>query len=111
MDEGSGPMGEGDVAGDLREALKRVCSVENTVFALEPQSFKLDNVRPHPSPRASQARHESVPRDETFASRNVVPQERVKQRPSSNDRISFQQSQKATKFPRRLTGPVSRPFL
>ena len=45
----------------------------------------------------TQARHESVPRDETFASRNVVPQERVKRRPSSNDRISFLQSKMAWK--------------
>src|SRR5581483_4573012 len=32
--------------------------------------------RPHPNPMASQARHESVSREGTFASRNVVPQER-----------------------------------
>jgi hypothetical protein len=32
--------------------------------------------RPHPNPVASQARHKSVSPHETFASRNVVPQER-----------------------------------
>jgi hypothetical protein len=33
-------------------------------------------VRPHPNPMASQARHQSVSPQETFAPRNVVPQER-----------------------------------
>ena len=56
---------------------KSSCFIENIAFALEHQSFKLDNVRPHPCP---------------------LPQERVKQRPSSNDRISFQQSKMASIF-------------
>src|ERR1700677_4170012 len=55
------------------EFMKRF--VENIALALEYQSFKLDKVRPHPSP---------------------LPQERVKERPSSNDRISFQQSKMAS---------------
>ena len=42
------------------------------------KSSKLDNVRPHPGPMASQARHESVSPQELCASRNMVPQEREK---------------------------------
>jgi hypothetical protein len=41
------------------------------------------DVRPHPGPMASQARHESVAPKEVCASRNVVPQEREKGRHSS----------------------------
>jgi hypothetical protein len=41
----------------------------------------LDYARPHPNPMASQARHKSVSRNETSASRYVVPQERVNRRP------------------------------
>src|SRR5579862_2682780 len=37
-----------------------------------------DKARPHPSPMASQARHKSVSRETTSASRYVVPQEREK---------------------------------
>src|SRR5580698_4923108 len=42
----------------------------------------IENVRPHPNPMASQARHESVSPEETSASRYVVPQERGKNRHS-----------------------------
>ena len=41
---------------------------------------ELEKVRPHPNPMASQARHQSVSREGTSASRYVVPQERVKHR-------------------------------
>jgi hypothetical protein len=91
------------------------CFVENIILVRNVKVLKIDNVRPHPGPMGgapsacksvprardcrsrdtqTQARHESVPRNKTFASRNVVPQERVKGRPSSNDRISFLQSKR-----------------
>jgi phage FluMu gp28-like protein len=47
--------------------------IKNEDCEREPE---LENVRPHPSPVASQARHELVALQETCAPRNVVPQER-----------------------------------
>jgi hypothetical protein len=52
---------------------ERPLSMKLLICALNWRLAPRLNVRPHPCPMASQARHESVAQQETCAPRNVVP--------------------------------------